>query len=345
LTRAAGEGFSLLELLIVVAIISLLAALLLPAIQKSAAKARQAGCLSNLRQIGLAMAAFAHEYRDRYPMQTPKEEGGSRGSDPAPLTGFTNFSFSADHFRPLSNDLVNPRVLLCPADRRAKAGTSFSSLRRESISFWTNEKALPGQSETVLAGDWNVTNSMTASAVATNVTSLQFTREVHGSRGNVLHADGHVQLVKTFAYVAPTGLPSSGRSIALPATRKMEASGRNANSPKQGASGQQSAPSTATPLPPLETNSVAALAQPGLTGSKRSGGQLGREAADFGESARASGMEQLQPNGAEGEEKETVPLQAMSLAALQGLLLLLLLLLIAVLAHRYLTRRKISTGR
>ena len=61
------KGFTLIELLVVIAIIAILAAILFPVFARARAKARQACCLSNLKQIGLGILQYAGDFDEQLP--------------------------------------------------------------------------------------------------------------------------------------------------------------------------------------------------------------------------------------------------------------------------------------
>src|SRR5689334_10608206 len=70
----SNAGFTLVELMAVVAIIGLLAALVLPALARAKAKARSLECLSVLKCWGGAMISFVHDNEDKI----PRENGASQ---------------------------------------------------------------------------------------------------------------------------------------------------------------------------------------------------------------------------------------------------------------------------
>lgn len=95
------RGFTLIELLVVIAIIAILAAILFPVFAKAREKARQTSCLSNLKQIGLAVESYVADYDEAYQMSIY-------------LAGTRVWVY----FDPLMPYMKNAQILQCPSETR-----------------------------------------------------------------------------------------------------------------------------------------------------------------------------------------------------------------------------------
>jgi prepilin-type N-terminal cleavage/methylation domain-containing protein/prepilin-type processing-associated H-X9-DG protein len=115
------KGFTLIELLVVIAIIAILAAILFPVFATARAKARQASCLSNVKQLVLAELMYASDWDEK----TARGSSWVYGSDAngCPIMGAGGYGYSclsSAHYQ-LDPYLKNRQMLHCPSDGNSNA--------------------------------------------------------------------------------------------------------------------------------------------------------------------------------------------------------------------------------
>lgn len=244
------RAFTLLELLTTIAIIAILAVLLLPALQSAHGKAKRAACASQLKQIGVAFHAWAHDQNDLFPMQvSTNQQGTLEFAEQTRLNPDVSFTFR--HFQALSNELIASKVLACPADRQRAAAADFGTLRNENVSYWVNAGAAFGRTDSPVAGDRNVRTSGRTEWTFLQISvsdAVEFSPELHGGRGNVLFGDAHVDVLdgralrSTLAFsngmeivlALPQRDVEGGASISSPANDTSSASAGNPSSQQSG---------------------------------------------------------------------------------------------------------------
>lgn len=164
------KGFTLIELLVVIAIIAILAAILFPVFAQAREQARSTSCLSNMKQLGLALKMYAQDYDEEYPMGTydgPRnwevnldvdpstqclDSYTTNGAGPLKWKGFnpgdggpvyTGCAYGAEFYRTLMAVQMGPyiknkQIWYCPSDKARQANAANMSRGFQSYQWFVN---------------------------------------------------------------------------------------------------------------------------------------------------------------------------------------------------------------
>jgi prepilin-type N-terminal cleavage/methylation domain-containing protein/prepilin-type processing-associated H-X9-DG protein len=193
-------GLTMIEILVVIVIIGILAALSIPALNSSKERVRSAECLNNLRQIHIALELYANEHEDLYPLVVDAATWNS--TDPA-TTGW---------MQRLTSYLKEKKVLTCPAQPRSMKNDFSYFLNTRAAYVQAGKRASVSRaniqlpSQFIMAAD-SLLNVNIADPDKDNATEDRLfgsssnqaqLRSYHSKSVNILFADGHMKSYKTF---------------------------------------------------------------------------------------------------------------------------------------------------
>lgn len=203
--RRERNGFSLVDLLLIIAAMVGIVIVLLPMLTRSHRHHPGLHCINNLKQIGTAFRLWSLDNSDKLPMQVSITNGGAMEL----AEGGSVYAA----FLVMSNELSTPKILFCPEDQtsvrriastfaptvppNAKEGV-FPFTETNSISYFIGLDATDTKPEIILTGDdhFQVSGTKPKPGLFSLLTNapVEWRNERHRKEGNIGFADGSVQI-------------------------------------------------------------------------------------------------------------------------------------------------------
>ncbi|MDB6126045.1 MAG: hypothetical protein JWQ71_5038 [Pedosphaera sp.] len=182
-----------MELIVTALIVATVMVLFLPALARPKQHGTRMECVNNLKQNSIAFRIWSDDNGDKLPMEVLTNMGGTKE--------FADGSEVFRHFQVMSNELGDPRMVICPVDRQRKPATNWTTdFNNIHVSFFIGRDAKTSLTNSFLAGDRNLKNGQTAQKgileFATNQ-PVKWGRDMHKENGDVLFVDGSVKMLSS----------------------------------------------------------------------------------------------------------------------------------------------------
>ena len=200
------RALTLVEVLIVIAVLLVLVAMYLPTLANRNTRSSRISCVNNLKQVGLAFRIWQGDNNDKFPMSVSVTNGGTMELVESGTVWW--------HFAAMSNELNTPKILTCPNDSERPKNVTITwgdipsapydaniSTNNTNTSYFIGVDAADTSPNMFLAGDRNLTVKNIAlnpglHSLTTNEI-VGWTAKLHVNQGNVLMADASVQMLST----------------------------------------------------------------------------------------------------------------------------------------------------
>ena len=243
---ARRRAFTLIEILVVVAIIALLAGLLFPVFSRAREEGRKTSCLNNMRQLGIAFQQYASDSRGKYPLAANFQAWGvGKGhwvaGTPSPIASPNDPTYALAALAPNASDdfpatgrsadvengalfpyVKSTAIYICPSDRDGEVKHLSYTMNCALASLSASRIRSPG--DIVLLVDEGFATdgffwAVNTTAVTGLGTSTDRLAKRHNGGGNMLFADGHVKYYSFESFpldATPQGLANKWKTGGSP---------------------------------------------------------------------------------------------------------------------------------